>query len=199
MKTALVIVVGCALVVGVAVVALFAGVHSVPISALWGEGSDVQIAVLWELRLPRICVAFLDGAGLAACVSALVYSARREDAPAPRIPAGATAAALTETLRIWSALEDRERDHRLEVTPEPDPGLARAVHLWARGRRLEEVLEDGDLAAGDFVRWCKQVVDLLGQVQQAVGDDEGSAPLRRTSRDAVERVRRGIVAYSSVS
>ncbi|NLT57292.1 MAG: DEAD/DEAH box helicase [Actinomycetales bacterium] len=141
----------------------------------------------------------LDGAGLAACVSALVYSARREDAPAPRIPAGATAAALTETLRIWSALEDRERDHRLEVTPEPDPGLARAVHLWARGRRLEEVLEDGDLAAGDFVRWCKQVVDLLGQVQQAVGDDEGSAPLRRTSRDAVERVRRGIVAYSSVS
>lgn len=70
MKTALVIVVGCVLVVGVAVVALFAGVHSVPISALWGEGSDVQIAVLWELRLPRICVAFLAGAGLAAAGAA---------------------------------------------------------------------------------------------------------------------------------
>ena len=30
-------------------------------------------------------------------------------------------------MKIWSALEDAEHDHRLDVTPEPDLGLAWAV------------------------------------------------------------------------
>jgi ATP-dependent RNA helicase HelY len=72
------------------------------------------------------------------------------------------------------------------------------VHRWASGARLESVLADADLAAGDFVRWCKQVVDLLGQIEQAAGEAEGGAALRRAAKDAIEGVRRGVVAYSSV-
>lgn len=146
----------------------------------------------------------LDAPGLAACLSAVVYEARRDDAVAPRVPAGPVRTALTETIRIWSGLDDRERDHRLDPTPEPDLGIALAVHRWAAGSRLEAVLEDGDLSAGDFVRWCKQVVDLLGQVEQAAATSAGAgdpaaAALRRTARDAVDAVRRGVVAYSSVA
>ncbi len=144
----------------------------------------------------------LDAPALAACVSAVVYEARRDDTVAARVPA-AVRTALHETVRIWSGLDDRERDHRLDPTPEPDLGIVWAIHRWASGHPLEAVLEDGDLVAGDFVRWCKQVVDLLGQVEQgaaaaaALGDLDADL-LRRVAREAVDGVRRGVVAYSSV-
>jgi ATP-dependent RNA helicase HelY len=141
----------------------------------------------------------LDGPGLAACVSAVVYESRRDDPGlSPRIPGGPVRAALEGTIRLWSQLEDREREHRLDTTPEPDLGLAWSVHRWAAGHPLESVLKDGDLAAGDFVRWCKQVVDLLGQVQQAAGESAQGRVLRRAADDAIQGVRRGVVAYSSV-
>lgn len=140
----------------------------------------------------------LDAAGLAACASALVYESRREEAMAPKLPGGAVRQALGEMVSIWSALEDRERAHRLEPTPEPDLGMAWAIHRWVAGHRLEAVLQEADLAAGDFVRWCKQVVDLLGQLQQAAGDDPAGVRLRHRAAEAIEGVRRGVVAYSSV-
>jgi ATP-dependent RNA helicase HelY len=142
----------------------------------------------------------LDGPGLAACVSAVVYESRRDDGGVePRVPAGPVKEALRETVRIWSGLDDRERDHRLETTREPDLGLTWAVHRWASGHRLDVVLKDSDLAAGDFVRWCKQVIDLLGQVQQAAGEGPEGAAMRKAAEEAVDGVRRGVVAYSSVA
>jgi ATP-dependent RNA helicase HelY len=141
----------------------------------------------------------LDAPGLAACVSALVYQSRTDDGGlAPRVPGGQVRQALEAMVRMWSELDDAERRHRLDPTPEPDLGLTWAVHQWASGQPLEVVLRGSDLAAGDFVRWCKQVIDLLGQVQQASGESPDGARLRRTAGDAVDRVRRGVVAYSSV-
>jgi ATP-dependent RNA helicase HelY len=132
----------------------------------------------------------LDGPGLASVLSALVHESRREEqGTAPRVPGGAVEDALREMVRIWAGLEDREREHRLPVSGEPDAGLAWAMHRWARGQSLETVLRDSDLAAGDFVRRCKQLVDLLGQVA-----DASSGPVRRSAQDAIERVRRGVVA-----
>jgi ATP-dependent RNA helicase HelY len=101
-------------------------------------------------------------------------------------------------VKIWSALEDAEHAHGLEATPEPDLGLAWAIHRWTGGARLDKVLADADLAAGDFVRWCKQVVDLLGQIELAAAETDGGAQLRRAAKDAIDGVRRGVVAYSSV-
>jgi len=56
------------------------------------------------------------------------------------------------------------------------------------------VLTDAELQAGDFVRWVKQLIDLLGQLADAA---EGGT-VRRTALQAVDAVRRGVVAYSSV-
>jgi ATP-dependent RNA helicase HelY len=141
----------------------------------------------------------LDAAGLAACVSAVVYESRRDDGGVqPRLPAGAVRGALSETVRMWSELTDAEAEHRLEPTREVDLGLAWAVHRWASGRDLDVVLGDGqagDLAAGDFVRWCKQIIDLLGQIHAAAGDS-GDEALRKVAGDAVSAVRRGVVAYA---
>jgi len=39
---------------------------------------------------------------------------------------------------------------------------------------LAKALEDTDLAAGDFVRWAKQVIDALDQISKYTGSDEPS-------------------------
>ncbi len=133
----------------------------------------------------------LDVPGLTAVVSAVVYESRRDEKGlTPRVPKGGSTLALDTMIRIWSVLDDEERAHRLDVTPEPDLGLAWAIHRWASGQPLQAVLRDADLAAGDFVRWCKQVIDLLGQIAQATDDPT----LRKTARAAVESVSRGVVA-----
>ncbi|WP_066462680.1 DEAD/DEAH box helicase [Sanguibacter suarezii] len=140
----------------------------------------------------------LDAAALAAAVSTVVYSARRDEGDGePRVPggpAGTLALALDETVRVWSRLDDLEAAHRLESTGALDFGLVEAVHRWASGRSLDVVLKDTDLAAGDFVRWCKQIIDVLGQLTKAAPDQR----MRGTADQAIEALRRGVVAYSSV-
>ena len=133
----------------------------------------------------------LDAAGLAAAVSAIVHEPRREEHEiSPRMPNDDVAQAWQEMVGIWSRIEDAERDHALPLTGDPDGGIAWMVHRWASGQRLELVLRDSDIAAGDFVRRCKQIVDLLDQIA-------GAAPtpaLRTTARAAVDAVMRGVVA-----
>ncbi|HET9901116.1 MAG TPA: DEAD/DEAH box helicase [Actinomycetes bacterium] len=136
---------------------------------------------------------------VAACVSALVYESRQsDDVEPPRIPGGRARAALAEMTRLWGQLDDVEDQHRLDVLREPDVGFAWAAHRWAAGARLETVLKETDLSPGDFVRWTKQVIDLLDQVGQAVDRDAGS-PVPATARAAVQALRRGVVAYSSLA
>ena len=139
----------------------------------------------------------LEPAELAAAVSALVYESRqRDDAVAPRVPSGRVRDALAETVRLWAGLDLAERDHELAFLREPDLGFAWAAHRWASGARLEAVLGEADLPAGDFVRWTKQLIDLLGQIAQAAGERDPA--LRATADAAVDALRRGVVSYSSV-
>jgi ATP-dependent RNA helicase HelY len=57
------------------------------------------------------------------------------------------------------------------------------------------VLRDADMPAGDFVRWCKQCIDVLGQIAIAAPEGGGVA---KNARSALEAMRRGVVAYTSV-
>nr|WP_227425726.1 DEAD/DEAH box helicase [Pengzhenrongella sicca] len=140
----------------------------------------------------------LDPAALAAAVSTVVYSARRDDHEGePRIPGGPgskLARALAEMAEIGSELDALEAAHQIESTGPLDLGIVAAVHRWAAGRSLEAVLGSSDLAAGDFVRWCKQIIDLLDQIAQAAP----SAHVRDSARRGVVALRRGVVAYSSL-
>ncbi|NNG40980.1 DEAD/DEAH box helicase [Flexivirga sp. ID2601S] len=133
----------------------------------------------------------LDAPSLAAVVSALIYEPRRDGgSEAPKLPNDQVRDALAEMGRITHGL--RESQRRLGLTPmgEPDPGIAWTMHRWAAGGRLETVLRDSELSAGDFVRRCKQVVDLLDQIAAAT-QHEG---LRSTARTAIDGVLRGVVA-----
>ena len=137
----------------------------------------------------------LDASQLAAVLSALVFESRKaDDASAPRIPGGRVRDVLGEMTSLWADLDALEREHKLDQLREPDLGFCWAAFRWAEGDDLDDLLEATELAAGDFVRWMKQLLDLAGQV----GDAAGGA-LRETSRETVERIRRGVVAYSSVA
>jgi ATP-dependent RNA helicase HelY len=66
-----------------------------------------------------------------------------------------------------------------------------ATHRWATGARLDAVLGESDMLAGDFIRWMKQIVDLLDQIAQTAQDEVAD-----TARTAIDKIKRGIVAYS---
>jgi ATP-dependent RNA helicase HelY len=132
----------------------------------------------------------LDPPSLAAVVSTLVHEPRREETGlTPRWPNDDVREAYDRMIRIWSDLEDAEGALTLPRTGMPDGGLAWAMHRWASGQRLEDVLRGTDLAAGDFVRRCKQVIDLLGQLTDAADPE-----LATTARRASDGVLRGVVA-----
>ncbi len=168
--------------------------HGRALARLWSE-TDLLTAEC----LRRQAWDGLEPAELAAVVSALVYEARR-DVATPRVPPGAVSDALVATVRLWADLETDERRHRLERTREPDLGFAWPVYRWARGESLSAVLtaaEDNgaELSAGDFVRWCRQVLDLLDQVRGVVGED---SPVGAAAAAAVRALRRGVVALGTV-
>jgi ATP-dependent RNA helicase HelY len=137
----------------------------------------------------------LDAPALAAMASAIVYEPRRDEPNPPErfLPPGAFRPALQKTEELWASLDDLEVRHRLPGSEALSTGLAPAIYDWARGVALARVLQNSELAAGDFVRWAKQTIDLLDQVSLVA-----AGPLARTARAALDSVRRGIVAYSSV-
>jgi ATP-dependent RNA helicase HelY len=143
----------------------------------------------------------LSPAELAAAVSVLVYEARRDSDERASVPRGGVAEAVDATLALWAELEADEAARGLEPTREPDLGFVWPIHRWARGEALAKVLAsghnlDGDMPAGDFVRWARQVVDLLGQLTDASG---ASAELRATARQAMAAINRGVLAYHATA
>lgn len=137
----------------------------------------------------------LSPSGLAAALSTLVFEARRpDDAHAPRLPGGTTQEAIGAMVRLWGQLDALEKDHKLDFLRPPDLGFAWVAFRWCEGDDLDDVLGATELAAGDFVRWMKQLLDLAGQVADAAA----GTPLRATAQEVVRRMRRGVVAYSAL-
>jgi ATP-dependent RNA helicase HelY len=138
----------------------------------------------------------LSPAALAAAVSTLVFEPRGDDVPVDVAPGDeALRAALAATQRAYVRLAALEQAHGLDFLRPPEPGFVTAAYGWANGRSLERILgEDAtELTAGDFVRWMRQLLDLLDQL--ALAAVPGSR-VRVTAREAMDALRRGVVAYS---
>nr|WP_238441620.1 DEAD/DEAH box helicase [Frankia nepalensis] len=138
----------------------------------------------------------LTPAGLAAAVSTLVFEPRGDDLSMPALPGDpALREALAETTRLYTRLSAVEDAHGLDFLRPPQLGFVTAAHGWANGRSLERILgEDAlELTAGDFVRWMRQLLDLLDQIAQVA---PAGSRVRATAREAMDALRRGVVAYS---
>ena len=134
---------------------------------------------------------------LAAAVSMVLYESRREGDDRASVPKGPVTAAVDACTKLWAEIAADEADHGLTLTREPDPGFVWPMYRWARGEPLARVLASGhnydaDMPAGDFVRWARQVLDLLGQIREAAAATPG---VRDTARKAITEVNRGVLAY----
>ncbi|MFI5060408.1 MAG: DEAD/DEAH box helicase [Actinomycetales bacterium] len=166
-------------------------IHGRTLKRIYGE-RDLLVAECLRRNLWNQ----LDAPSLAAMACALVFEPRRDEGLAHErsLPRGAFRPAFDKTIEVWSRLDDLERDNKLAGSEPPSTTLSLAMHLWSKGTSLNTVLSEADMAAGDFVRWTKQTIDLLDQLSLVA-----QGPVGRTARQALESIRRGIVAYSSVA
>jgi ATP-dependent RNA helicase HelY len=166
------------------------------LARIWSEADLLVAECLRDGAWDR-----LDPAELAAVVSTLVYEPRRDEPLVDRLPSDAVDEALAITARIWADLAADESGHGLPKTREPQPGFVWAAFRWTRQDRLDRVLtaaaqHGSELSAGDFIRWCKQLLDLLDQVANAPTATGGATPVGATARAAIAAIRRGVVAQS---
>ncbi|HEX6500505.1 MAG TPA: DEAD/DEAH box helicase [Micromonosporaceae bacterium] len=166
------------------------------LARIWTE-ADLLVAEC----LRRGVWAGLAPAELAAAVSVVLYEGRRETDERASVPRGPIADAIDATVAIWAELEAEEARRGLQLTREPDLGFVWPIYRWARGEPLSKVLAsahnlEGDMPAGDFVRWARQVIDLLGQVAEAAPMSSG---VRESARQAMALVNRGVLAYTSMT
>ncbi|HHW83460.1 MAG TPA: RNA helicase [Actinomycetales bacterium] len=133
---------------------------------------------------------------LAAAVTLVVYESRGD---VPARTAGRTTTALrravNRTVELWGRIHEGERRHGITPMPEVDAGLVAAMYGWAAGEQLGEVLVEEEMLPGDFVRWARQVLDVLDQIASIPLAPE---ELKENARRARILVDRGIVALSSV-
>ena len=160
--------------------------HSTMLRRIYGE-RDLLVALtiragLWDR---------LNEPELAAFASCFVFQSRRDTLHAHRAPSADLEEACDESENIWRRLFHLEEQHALKTTDEPDQGLIRPMYRWTEGKSLSESLRGSDIAAGDFVRWAKQSLDLLGQVAE-VAEPDAAVRIRRTA----DAIRRGVVADS---
>jgi ATP-dependent RNA helicase HelY len=145
----------------------------------------------------------LTPAELAGVLSAVLFESRGDSPVTPQaadIPTGKLRRALADTRRFAAELRTDEQRHRIGQSREPDEGFVAAVYRWATTGDLAAALDASDiggtgspLSAGDFVRWCRQVLDLADQVRNAAP----TAELRTAAKRAIADVRRGVVAVDA--
>jgi ATP-dependent RNA helicase HelY len=139
----------------------------------------------------------LKPADLAAVLAGIVYEPRREEELpiVPGNPQEPVAIALTQVLGTWQELKDLEAGYSVSTLRPLAFTLVSPVRKWANGKPIATVLADSGMAAGDFVRWCKQVIDVLNQLAATAP----TKALRTVAREAKDAVFRGVVAYGTPS
>jgi len=88
---------------------------------------------------------------------------------------------------IWRGLATDEARAGLPPTRAPDPGFAALAARWVSGEELSNLFGEGD-DVGDFVRNCRQLLDVLRQIEDV------EDPVPSGVRGAIRGIDRGVVA-----
>lgn len=133
----------------------------------------------------------LGAVELAALASVFVYEPRTDQESAPDWPSAGLHERWEAISQLWRDLTALESEHRLSPTRRPDPGFGTLAFLWAKGASFEDLPARG-MAAGDFVRVSRQLVDLLRQIREGINE------LREDASAALAAIDRGVVAAQGV-
>ncbi len=158
------------------------------LARIYGEGDVLVAQALAEGLFEAI-----TPAEVAALVSTIVYESRERVPRSGQMPTRETAERYERLQATWQRIRRVEDAHRVELCRELDDGFAAPIHRWAEGELLEDVLRETGMAAGDFVRNCKQLLDLLRQIEEVAPD-----AVAATVRQARAAVNRGVVVYTGV-
>jgi ATP-dependent RNA helicase HelY len=158
------------------------------LARIYGDG-DVVVAEMLATKLLQD----LSAAEVAALVSTLVYESRERTPRVSELPTADLVARYRRLDELWRHVRKAEEANQVELTRELETGFGATAFHWAEGKSLEDVLLDTEMAPGDFVRTCKQLLDMLRQIEEVAGDEQGDA-----ARGARMAVNRGVVAYTGV-
>jgi ATP-dependent RNA helicase HelY len=158
------------------------------LARIYGEG-DVLVAE----AIAEGLLAGLSAAEAAALVSTVVYESRERVPRRGDMPTAEVAERYRRLQTIWTRVRRAEDAHQVELCRELDDGFASPVFHWADGKPLEDVLRETTMAPGDFVRSCKQLLDLLRQIADVAPEESATI-----AHDAAVAVNRGVVAYTGV-
>jgi ATP-dependent RNA helicase HelY len=158
------------------------------LTRIYGEGDllvgeALESGLLEDLR-PSEAVALL---------SAVIYEGRERMPLAGEMPTAETKERYERLQRLWRKVRRTEDEHQVQLCRELEAGFATPIYHWAEREALDDILAETEMAPGDFVRNCKQLVDLLRQIEE-VADPETGALVR----EGRESVLRGVVAYTGV-
>ncbi|HEX9856687.1 MAG TPA: DEAD/DEAH box helicase [Acidimicrobiia bacterium] len=129
----------------------------------------------------------LTGPDLAAAASMFTFEPRATS-PEARRPNGLVAERGELITGLAAAINAAERAGGVPETRYPDHGFAAVAHDWTAGATLEDLFEDDEGSAGDFVRNARQLLDLLRQVRDTF------PRLADQARLAIKAIDRGVVA-----
>ena len=149
----------------------------------------------------------LSAGELAGALSACVYEPRlsAQSIGLPVSPGSRLGQCLRAQLGVSHRIRDLESLARIEVSSGAEPALAGAVQAWCDGAQLADILDATELTAGDFVRWCKQLLDVVGQIASLSPPQDATPEQARTVTDLSMRaaeasldLNRGVVSWSAV-
>ena len=129
----------------------------------------------------------LSAAEFAAVVSMFTYEPRKSDGESAML-VGAVAHRFEKIIEVWEVVSAAEERRRLPMSRTPDPGFAPYAYGWVSGAGLDDLFGEDGFAAGDFVRNCRQLLDLMRQIRDAF---PSLAPVAAAAISATDR---GIVA-----
>ena len=158
------------------------------LARIYGEGDILVTEGLEEGLFEN-----LSPSEAAALVSSIVYESRERVPRHSDMPTADTLERYRRLLATWQRIRRSEDEHHVELCRELDAGFGAAVFHWAEGKPLEDILHETGMAPGDFVRNCKQLLDLLRQIEEVA--PESAAIVVGAARRAVNR---GVVAYTGV-
>ena len=152
------------------------------------RGSTGRATCSSPRRSPTGCSPTCTPSEVAALVSSIVYESRERDPVTGEMPTGETRTGTAAPASSGAGSAAPRTPTRSSCAASWTPASPRPVHRWAEGEPLEDVLRETGMAPGDFVRNCKQLLDLLRQIEEVAegetaarssGGPESRQPRRR--------------------
>lgn len=139
----------------------------------------------------------LGPAELVAALSAMIDLKPLRDEPGfdpDQLPEDLVSA-LSSMAAIWADIDTAARHRHIKnLLKLPEYYLVPISYRWARGAAITEAIAASTVSVGDFVRWMKQLIDLLGQIERGI---DGGIAL--TAHSAIRSIRRGMVAWDGLN